>query len=72
MSDLDDLLIWRDKKFSDLMQRSDLEQMKADAKSLERELAKLGDEKKSVESRIGVLQDSQRRLVRFLDLLQDK
>jgi len=72
MSDMDDLLTYRDAKFSELLRREDLDKMRADAKSLELEIKKLGDEKKSVESRISVLQDSQRRLQRFLDVLSDK
>lgn len=68
----DELLSYRDKKFSDLLRREDLEQMRTDAKSIEREIARFADEKKSLESRISVLQDSQRRLVRFLDVVSDK
>lgn len=62
-----ELLAYRDKKFSELLRRDDLEQMKADAKSIEREIAGLGAEKKSLESRITALQDAQRRLVKFLE-----
>lgn len=66
---MSELLEYRQKSFSEYLRRDDVEQMKADAKAMEREVAQLDQEKKSVESRITALQDAQRRLQRFLDQL---
>ena len=67
MSEIDDLLIYRDLKFASFLKSDDLVKLKADAEAIKRELAGLEAQKKSVESRIAVLQDSQRRLVKFLE-----
>jgi len=64
---MDELLSYRDMKFASFLKSDDLVKLKADAKSLELEIAGLNDEKKSLESRIAALQDAQRRLVKFLE-----
>jgi len=63
----DDLLVYRNMKFSGLLKAEDLQRLRADAEKLKLELAGLGVEKSAIDAKIAVLSASQRRLLKFLE-----
>lgn len=72
MSEIGDLLVYRDLKFTTFLKSDDLLKLKSDAKAIEGEIKGLDDQKRSLDSRISALQESRLRLQRFLDVFSDK